>query len=70
MNEIEQLLQTESAGIIQETLDFMLYECSLDEAPSAEEVQQWQHILQNRGSKFQKLVQMCQKWLNEESHAL
>lgn len=67
MSELLDLLQNESAGIVAETLDFWLYECSLDEAPDAEEVARWRDILAQRGGKFTRLADLCQTWLNEES---
>ena len=49
MSELLDLIQTESAGIVAETLDFWLNECSLDEAPTAEEVTRWRDILTQLG---------------------
>ncbi|MDO4642051.1 MAG: dioxygenase [Neisseria sp.] len=66
MSELTHLIQTETPALVGETLDFWLYECSLDEAPSAEEVTQWRDILQSRGGKFVRLAAICQSWLNEE----
>lgn len=66
MSELLDLIQTESAGVIAETLDFWLYECSLDEAPDAAEVAQWRDMLAKRGGKFDRLAQICQTWLDEE----
>ena len=51
---------------VAETLDFWLYECSIDEAPAAAEVAQWRDILAARGGKFTRLAQICQTWLDEE----
>lgn len=65
MNEITQQIQTDTAGEIAETLQFMLEECALDQAPDRQTVQQWHAILQQRGGKFQRLAQMCQTWLDE-----
>ena len=48
------------------TLDFWLYECSMDEAPSAAEVTQWRDILNARGGRFSRLAALCQTWLDEE----
>ena len=48
-----------------ETLDFWLNESSLDEAPSAEEVAQWQAVLDERGGRFVRLAMMCADWLEE-----
>ena len=45
MNELTSLMQTEAPGIVGETLDFCLYECSIEEATDAEEVEQWGDIL-------------------------
>lgn len=69
MQEIKELLSNENAGTVRETLDFMLYECSLDEAPGEAEVREWQEILKTRGSKFAACAELCRKWLEEEHHA-
>ena len=66
VSELIDLIQTESAGVVAETLDFLLHECSLDEAPSAEEVAQWRDLLTERGGKFLKIADTCQAWLNQE----
>ena len=66
MSELLNLIQTESAGVVAETLDFWLYECSIDEAPDAAEVAQWRDLLAQRGGKFTRLAQICQTWLDEE----
>ena len=66
MSELINLIQTESAGVVAETLDFWLHECSLDEAPSADEVAQWRDLLTARGGKFLKIADACQAWLNLE----
>ena len=65
MTELTQLIQTDSYGEVQETLQFLLEECSLDQAPSREEIAQWRDILAMRGGKFQALAQQCQQFLNE-----
>lgn len=49
MNELLELIQTESVGTVEETLDFFLYECSLDEAPTIEEVKLLRDELDKRG---------------------
>ncbi|MDO5058514.1 MAG: dioxygenase [Neisseria sp.] len=67
MLEIKDLLKGEGAGAIQETLDFMLYECSLDEAPSATDVAEWRDILTARGGKFSRYAEICSQWLAEEA---
>ena len=54
MQEINELIQTETPAIVGETLDFMLYECSLDEAPEAEDVARWRDILRARGGKLDR----------------
>ncbi|MCP1660826.1 dioxygenase [Neisseria perflava] len=66
MTELFDLIQTESVGVVEETLDFWLYECSLDEAPGRDEVAQWCDMLQQRGGKFVRLAGICQTWLDEE----
>ena len=45
MTQILELIQTEPVGVVEETLDFLLYECSIDDAPTTEEVEQWRDIL-------------------------
>lgn len=67
MNELIDLIQTESTGTVEETLNFFLYECSIDEAPSREEVAQWRDLLNQRGGKFTRLANICQNWLDEEA---
>lgn len=66
MNQLLDLVQTESVGVVEETLDFCLYECSLDDAPDKEEVKAWRDALNQRGGKFVRLATMCQTWLDEE----
>ena len=66
MTELLDLIRNESAGTVGETLDFWLYECSMDEAPSAAEVAQWRDILNARGGRFSRLAALCQTWLDEE----
>ncbi|MDO4696016.1 MAG: dioxygenase [Neisseria sp.] len=68
MIEIRELIKTENAGTVKEALDFMLYECSLDEAPDVGEVCEWLNILHARGSKFSACSALCRQWL-EESEA-
>ena len=65
MTELTQLIQTDSYGEVQETLQFLLEECSLDQAPNREEIAQWRDILAMRGGKFQALAQQCQQSLND-----
>lgn len=67
--ELIDLIQTESVGLVDETLNFFLDECSISEAPSRDEVAQWQSLLQARGGKFQRLAQRCQDWLAETDGA-
>lgn len=67
MNELTDLIQTESTGTVEETLNFFLYECSIDEAPTREEVTQWRDLLNQRGGKFVRLANICQNWLDEET---
>ena len=66
IKKINELIQTETPAIVGETLDFMLYECSLDEAPAAEDVARWRDILRARGGKFLRLADLCQTWLDGE----
>ncbi|WP_455229144.1 dioxygenase [Kingella denitrificans] len=66
-SELTQSMQTESFGDIQETLHFLLEECSIDEAPSIDEIRQWQQILQQRGGKFARLAEQCRRFAEEYS---
>lgn len=66
MTQILELIQNEPVGVVEETLDFLLYECSIEDAPTAEEVEQWRDILNGRGNKFIRLAAICQTWLDEE----
>lgn len=65
MSALNELIRTESPALIRETLDFLLYECSIDDTPSVEEVAQWCDILQNRGKKFLPLADLCTQWISE-----
>ena len=65
MSELTDLIETETVLVVEETLLFLLHECSLEEAPSVAEVSQWRDILQQRGGKFQRLSTDCQRWLDE-----
>lgn len=67
MSELIDLIQTETVGTVEETLDFWLYECSVEDAPDREEVAYWRDLLNTRGGKFVRLAQICQTWLDEEA---
>ncbi|MDO4434445.1 MAG: dioxygenase [Alysiella sp.] len=64
-HKLTQTIQTESHTDVRETLIFLLEECSLDQAPSHEEIAQWQTILHQRGGKFTQLAQLCEQYLQE-----
>lgn len=66
MSELNRLIQTESVAVIEETLNFLLYECNIDDAPSAEEIAVWRDMLAARGGKFLRLSKLCRTWLEEE----
>lgn len=63
---LNHFIETESHSDIQETLQFLLHECTLDEAPSIAEVTHWQHLLLMRGNKFLTLAALCQDYINEQ----
>lgn len=63
MSQLTEFIQTASVAEIHETMDFLLNECTLDEAPDYQTVLHWQKILQHRGSKFEKIVQLCNSYL-------
>lgn len=69
MNNLQDFFQTATAAEVRETLDFLLNECSLDDLPSREEVQQWQHDLQQRGGKFAHIAHtLCTPFLSDKIH--
>lgn len=65
MSELLNLIRNEPIGIVEETLDFFFNECSIDDAPTREEIEQWAAILHQRGGKFMRLEKMCQAMLKE-----
>ena len=65
MDAITELIRSAEPAEVRETLEFMLHECSIDQAPTREDAAQWQDILQQRGGKFLPLAQMCRDWLAE-----
>ncbi len=67
MSGLTELIRHESVGLVEETLDFLLNECSLDDTPSAEEVREWQSLLAARGGRFNRLAEMCGRWLEESA---
>ncbi|QMT39885.1 hypothetical protein [Neisseria shayeganii] len=66
MSELTDYFRNEAPGAAAETLDFWLHECSLDEAPTAVEVAEWQAVFAARGGKFLRLAEQCRQWLAEE----
>lgn len=66
MSELTEFFRSEAPAAAAETLDFLLYECSADEAPTAAEVAEWQAVFAARGGKFLRLAGQCRQWLAEE----
>lgn len=66
MSALTEFFRSEAPGAAAETLDFWLYECGLDEAPTAAEVAEWQAVFEARGGKFLRLADQCRQWLAEE----
>lgn len=64
-SEVTSLIRSEPYADVLETLCFFLDECSLDEAPSLEDVKLWRDILQQRGGKFLKLAVLCENFLKD-----
>lgn len=64
-SELNAMMQHDAYADVQETLLFLLEECSLDEAPSLAEVAQWQAIFNQRGGKFQKLAHLCEQFIQK-----
>ena len=52
MNEITDFFRTAEPAEARETLEFMLHECSLDQAPDRATVALWQTLLHERGGRF------------------
>lgn len=65
MSELLDFFRTENVGMVAETLDFWLNECSLGEAPTTQEVAQWQSVFAARGGRFGRLAEQCEQWLVE-----
>lgn len=62
-NELTRFIREENLANVRETLEFLLHECSADEAPTPEELSQWCNILIARGKPFTPLAQQCQQAL-------
>lgn len=62
---LDDMMEHEAYADVQETLLFLLEECSLDEAPSIDEVVKWQAVFRQRGGKFQKLAHLCEQFIQE-----
>lgn len=65
--ELIEFIQNEPYADVQETLNFLLEECSIDDLPTDDEIVLWIDILQQRGGKFTKLAGACQAFLQEIS---
>ena len=59
MTELAQLIQTAGYGEVQETLQFLLEECSLDQAPDREEIAQHLFTQTRQGDPFDALADMA-----------
>jgi len=46
-------------------VEFMLWECSLDQAPERAEVIEWEKVLHKRGGKFERYAKLCHDWLRQ-----
>lgn len=66
MNEITDFFRTAESAEARETLEFMLHECSLDQAPDRATVALWQTLLHERGGRFAALAALCRDWLETE----
>ncbi len=66
-NELLEICRSESVGAVNELLEFFLYECELDHAPSYQDVRDCRDILRNRGGRFERLAKVCEEWLRQNS---
>lgn len=67
MQAITEFFQIAPVGECMPILDFWLYECSIEDAPDRNTVQQWQQLFLQRSGKFNRLADLCLQWLNEET---
>lgn len=70
MDSITRIFADDSVGLCAEVLDFWLYECSLEAAPTAVQVAQWRDCFRQRGGAFVRLADVCQQWLDEGQGAV
>lgn len=65
--EIREICRSSNAEDVRSIVNFMLWECEIEQGPSIEEVRLWHTILNERGNKFVKIAAICQEWLTEEA---
>lgn len=63
--EIREICRSGNAEEVRSIVNFMLWECEIEQGPSADEVNTWQTLLNERGGKFIKIAIICQEWLEE-----
>lgn len=63
VSQLADFFREEPLAVVAETLDFFLNECTVDEAPTVEEVAVWEGIFMQRGGKFVNLAVCCRDWL-------
>lgn len=65
--EIREICRSGNAEEVRSIVNFMLWECEIEQGPSIEEVGAWHSLLSERGGKFEKIAIICQEWLAEEA---
>lgn len=65
--EIREICRNGNAEEVRSVVNFMLWECEIEQGPSIDEVSVWHSLLNERGGKFVKVAVICQEWLAEEA---
>lgn len=66
-NELLDICRHESVGTVDQLLEFFLYECEMDQAPTYVEVRLCRDILRHRSGRFERLAKICEEWLRNHS---
>lgn len=60
------LCQHGNAEEVSFLIDFFLWECEITQAPSVDQVTQWETVLRQRGGKYIRYAQLCADWIQHE----
>ena len=64
-NDALQVCWQGSADEVSFLVEFLLWECEISQAPSAEQVTQWEEVLRKRGGRFTRYADLCAEWLKQ-----